>query len=193
MLFLDGCEEDGDQQPTAVLPPGKIEFYAQPPNSPDTNILDLGLFNALQSAYWSHAPKNSADIIKMVEQTYKDYPWQKIDRVFVTLQSIFDSIIVAHGDNTYSITHMNKDKMEREGTLPRELEVSQDAIDTTEEWNGQVNNNPTGDNNGETMATPGGLPAIAAAAPFVEDGDSSVASFGSETDRIIDELERGLI
>ena len=42
-----------------VLTPGKIEFYAQPPNSPDTNILDLGFFNAIQSAYWSHAPKNS--------------------------------------------------------------------------------------------------------------------------------------
>jgi hypothetical protein len=28
----------------------KISFYTQPPNSPDLNILDLGLFNALQAA-----------------------------------------------------------------------------------------------------------------------------------------------
>jgi hypothetical protein len=71
----------------------------------------------------------------MVDQTYKDYPWQKIDRLFVTLQSIFDSIIVSHGSNHYNITHMNKDKMERQGTLPRELTVTQDAIETIEEWN----------------------------------------------------------
>ena len=93
---------------------------------------------------------------------------------------------------------MNKDKMEREGTLPRELAVSQDAIDTMEDWNQEVNNNPVGGNGVEQMATPGGLPAIAMAAPFVPDGDGdgdsdSVASFGSEGDRIIDELERGLI
>jgi hypothetical protein len=35
---------------------GKISFEAQPPNSPDTNICDLGLFNAaVQSSYYLHA------------------------------------------------------------------------------------------------------------------------------------------
>jgi hypothetical protein len=71
----------------------------------------------------------------MVEQLYKDYPWQKVDRIFVTLKSIFDSIIVAHGDNIYQITHMNKDKLERQGALPRELAVTQDAINTIIDFN----------------------------------------------------------
>jgi hypothetical protein len=76
-----------------------IELYAQPPNSPpDTNILDLG--PAHQSCHsvslLDPFSQNSGDIIKMVEQIYKDYPWQKVDRIFfVTLQSsIFDSIII---------------------------------------------------------------------------------------------------
>jgi hypothetical protein len=126
----------------------------------------------------------------MVEQTLKDYPLTKIDRLFVTLQSIYDSIIVAHGNNHYTITHMNKDKMEREGTLPRELAVTQDAIDTIEEWNNEVNTgtDEVNDNDEPVVENPGGLPAIGMAAPFVVDGDSSCASFGSEGDRLIEEL-----
>jgi hypothetical protein len=34
--------------------PGKISFKSQPPNSPNTNICDLGLFNAVQSAALLH-------------------------------------------------------------------------------------------------------------------------------------------
>jgi hypothetical protein len=45
-----------------------------------------------------------------------------------TLQSIYDSIIIAHGDNQYTITHMGKDKMEREGTLPMCLKVTLAAL-----------------------------------------------------------------
>ena len=81
--------------------------------------------------------------------------------------------------------------MEPEGTLPWELEVTQDAIDNMEDWNEEVNNSTE---NEATIATPGGLPAISMGAPFVGDVDEdSVASFGSEGDRIVDELERGLI
>jgi hypothetical protein len=192
-----------DPDHVGVLTPGKIELYAQPPNSPDCNILDLGLFNAIQSAYWVHSPKNSGDIIKMVEETYNGYPWQKVDRIFVTLQSIFDSIIVAHGGNEYSITHMNKDKLERQGMMPRELVVTQDAIDTIIDFNNLQPNDLL------PLAPP--APPIDANAPldpeFVAqmtldlnavidgngDGDSSCADFGIEGDRIMDEIEAGII
>jgi hypothetical protein len=69
---------------------------------------------------------------------------------------------------------MNKDKMERERTLSRELAVTQDAIETIEEWNG-LNQQPP----------PNPPPLVAVAPP---DGDSSVASFGNEGDHIIEEL-----
>jgi hypothetical protein len=39
-----------DLEDNGILSPGKISFYSQPSNSPDLNILDLGFFNALQSA-----------------------------------------------------------------------------------------------------------------------------------------------
>jgi hypothetical protein len=115
--------------------PGKISFEAQPPNSPDTNICDLGLFNAVQSAYYLNAPKNHIEIIDMVVRTYNEYPHSKIDRLFVTLMSIYNSIIEHYGDNFFKIPHMNKDKMEKEGTLPRELPMSEDAVRILEMYN----------------------------------------------------------
>jgi hypothetical protein len=100
---LVGAIEDLEEM--GIITPGKLSFYNQPPNSPDLNILDfLGLFNAMLSAYWNHAPKNSIDIIKMVEQTCKDYPAHKINRVFVTLQTIYNSVIENQGNNQYKIT-----------------------------------------------------------------------------------------
>jgi hypothetical protein len=108
--------------------PGKISFEAQPPNSPDSNICDLGLFNAVQSAYYMSAPRNDMEIITMVTQAFDEFPVNKVNRIFVTLMSIYNSIIEHYGDNFFKIPHMNKDKMEREGTLPRELPLSAEAI-----------------------------------------------------------------
>jgi hypothetical protein len=96
----------------------KISIYTQPPNSPDLNILDLGLFNALQCAYYDHAPRNEVELITMVEQTYGDYPHEQINRLFITLQTVFNSILANNGCNQYKLTHMNKARLEREGRLP---------------------------------------------------------------------------
>jgi hypothetical protein len=96
----------------------KISIYTQPPNSPDLNILDLGLFNALQAAYsdkpqrmkWSSSPWWS-------KPTYADYPYLKINMLFVTLQSVFNCILKHHGDNQFKLPHMDKDRLERERRL----------------------------------------------------------------------------
>jgi hypothetical protein len=96
----------------------KVSFYTQPPNSPDLNILDLGLFNALQAEYYDKAPKNEVELITMVEETYAVYDYRKVNRLFITLQTIFNSIIEYNGDNQFKIAHMGKDKLEREGRLP---------------------------------------------------------------------------
>jgi hypothetical protein len=119
--------------------PGKINFECQPPNSPDTNICDLGLFNAVQSAYYMTCPRNSMEIIECVQKTWDEYPWEKINRIWVTLQSIYNMIIETHGCNQFKIPHMNKDRMEREGTLPREVPLTQDAINIVEQYNNSRN------------------------------------------------------
>jgi hypothetical protein len=98
-------------------------------NSPDLNILDLGLFNALQAEYYDTAPTNSVELIQMVERTYEEFPSFKINRLFVTLQTVFNSIIDDHGGNSYKITHLNKDLLEREDRLPIAVTVTAAATD----------------------------------------------------------------
>lgn len=83
----------------------------------------------MQSAYHHKSPRNSIEIIECVLKTYEDYPCNKINRLWVTLQSIFNCIIEHHGGNDYKIPHMNKEKLEREGTLPRALAVSDEAME----------------------------------------------------------------
>ena len=111
-----------------MLPPNKICWDTQSSNSPDLNICDLGLFNAIQSYYWQFSPTNSIEIIECVQRAYEEYPWNKINRMFVTLMCVFDCIIRCHGDNTYKLPHMNKARMEEEGTLPQYLKVSAEAL-----------------------------------------------------------------
>jgi hypothetical protein len=106
----------------------KLSIYTQPPNSPDLNILDLGLFNALQSVYYDEAPKNEVELITMVEKTYAEYPYLKINRLFVTLQTVFNSIIECHGGNDYKLVHMNKEKLEKENRLPLTIAVTHGYI-----------------------------------------------------------------
>jgi hypothetical protein len=97
----------------------KVSIYTQPPNSPDLSICDLGLFNALQAAYYRKAPANAVQLIQCVEQTYNEYPPDKINRIFITLQSVFNEILYHHGGNEYKIPHMNKDRLERLERLNR--------------------------------------------------------------------------
>jgi len=106
----------------------KISLYTQPANSPDLNICDLGLFNAMQQAYWDESPKNAVEIIECVERTYRNYDPKKINFIFLTLLSIYNEVIEGHGDNHYIIPHMGKERLEREGNLPVTVEVSEVAL-----------------------------------------------------------------
>jgi hypothetical protein len=108
-----------------VLPHrGKVVLDTQPPNSPDLNINDLGLFNALQAAYYKSAPSTSLELIDCVEQAYREYPWKKINYLWLTLQTVMNQVIENCGGNDYKIPHLNKAKLDREGNLPTCVEVT---------------------------------------------------------------------
>mmetsp|Transcript_20119 Transcript_20119/g.43378 ORF Transcript_20119/g.43378 Transcript_20119/m.43378 type:complete len:361 (+) Transcript_20119:486-1568(+) len=93
--------------------------------SPDLNVLDLGFLNALQS-FNDGAPNNNRELITCVEKALQDYPTHKLNRVFLTLKAVMNEIVDSHGANEYKLPHMNKERLEREGTLPLTLECSED-------------------------------------------------------------------
>jgi hypothetical protein len=58
----------------------------------------LGLFNALQAEYYDSSPKNEVELITLVEETYTNYCYLKVsNKLFVTLQTVFNGIIEANG------------------------------------------------------------------------------------------------
>jgi len=72
-------------------------------------------------------PRNAQQIIDMVMECYQDYDRRKINRIWLTYQTVMNMILECDGDNKYKIPHMNKDKMEREGNLPVSIAVTVDA------------------------------------------------------------------
>ena len=105
-----------------------IKLVAQPANSPDVNVNDLGFFNALQAMYHSYCPMNSLELIEMVTMCYNEYPTNKINRIWLTYQSCLNEIIKCNGHNNCKIPHMNKDRLERLNRLPTVLDVCEEAL-----------------------------------------------------------------
>jgi len=102
----------------------------QAANSPDTNILDLGFFRALQTLQWEQKPASNVDeLIANVLAAWEQFDPMKINYNFLTHQSCLDEIIKSNGDNHYKIPHMGKESLRRHGALPKRLAVSDAAIE----------------------------------------------------------------
>ena len=117
------------------------KLYMQTPNSPDVNLLDLGFFRAIQS-FNDASPKNEEELIQLVQDAYKNYLRHKLNWKWLTLQSCFNQIILHHGDNDYSIEHISKAKLERQGQLLDVLDVVDDDVYET---NDETNNKSDGE------------------------------------------------
>ena len=100
-----------------------LTVFTQSPNSPDTNILNLGFFRAIQ-LFNDDCPANEEELIKSVEKAYGEYPYRKLNRVWLTLQSCLNMIIEKDGGNDYKILHMGKESMERRVLLPKVLDIT---------------------------------------------------------------------
>ncbi|XP_057798731.1 uncharacterized protein LOC131014673 [Salvia miltiorrhiza] len=111
-----------------------IQLLCQPANSPDTNVNDLGFFRAIQSLKDQKPANEVGELIKNVQETYNDYPPQKINHVFLTLQCCYQEIMKAKGDNNYKIPYMNKERLERIGMLPDAISISQQLFNESMEF-----------------------------------------------------------
>lgn len=69
-------------------------------------------------------------LIAQVLTTFERFNERKNDFGFLTLQCCLDDILIRNGGNDYSIRHMGKERMLREGILPDRIEASKAAIFT---------------------------------------------------------------
>ncbi|ETV92040.1 hypothetical protein H310_13565 [Aphanomyces invadans] len=77
----------------------------QPPNSPDTNILDIGFFAAVQSLQQKKSAKTIDDLVANVGQAFDEYPMESLGRTFLSLQACLVEAMSLFGDNAYKLPH----------------------------------------------------------------------------------------
>ena len=133
------CEDDEEFNNTLMEQDIDAKLYTQTLNSPDINLLDLGLFRAIH-CFNDASPKNEEELTQLVKDAYENYPQHKLNCTWLTLQSCFNQIILHHGENDYSIEHIFKAKLEWQGQLLDVLDVVDDNIyERNDESDGESN------------------------------------------------------
>ncbi len=101
-----------------------IQMVCQPANSPDCNILDLGMFNSIDRIQQTFHRQSVEDLVKAVIATFNKLPSEKIDCCFLTLQSVLGKIIATDGGNDYKIPHLSKTKLiKMQGCVPKRYKL----------------------------------------------------------------------
>ena len=98
-----------------------IRLVNQPANSPDLNVVDLGLFASLQSLTYDRISRNLDDLIQNVDNEFQNYDPANLNRVFLTLQACMIEVMKDGGGNRYKIPHMDKDRLDALDMLPKRL------------------------------------------------------------------------
>ena len=105
-----------------------IRLRCQPPNSPDTDVLDLGFFNAIQSLQHQVPSRRIDDLIAATKNAFVELSETKLNFVFLSLQQCMKAIIESEGSNGYKIPHMGKERLERAGELPESITCDPEAV-----------------------------------------------------------------
>ncbi|XP_021763963.1 uncharacterized protein LOC110728627 [Chenopodium quinoa] len=105
-----------------------IQFVFQPAQSPDLNVLDLGLFRSIQSLQYQSFPRDLEELVEKVKQSYDTFNPHVNKYIWVTLQKCMIKILKEEGGNKYKIPHMNKKRLENFGNLPDLVEVQKEVV-----------------------------------------------------------------
>jgi hypothetical protein len=98
-----------------------VEF--QPANSPDTNINDLGLLRAVDCMVQKRNCNTINGLNTAIRECYFELDPRKLEYIYVSHQHVLNKIIVLNGGNFFSVPHINKAKLDREGILPRTIQA----------------------------------------------------------------------
>ena len=92
------------------------------------NILDLGLFAALQALSEKMSPGKIAGIVAEVKKAYDMYPAKRSNRIFPTLQSCMREVLKQKGGNRYKVPHMRKSFLAALEMLPDVVPRDADVV-----------------------------------------------------------------
>ncbi|GMF24417.1 unnamed protein product [Phytophthora fragariaefolia] len=106
----------------------KIKMVCQPPRSPMCNILDLGIFNCIQSAQYRQ-PTNQIDgLIDAVQTAFNSIKYQTIEKCFLTLQKVMACIIIDEGGNNFKLPRVGK-LISGHGEFPTSLTTTSTVVE----------------------------------------------------------------
>ena len=94
------------------------------------NVLDLGFFNLIQPLQHTHSPNVIDELIERVKNAFNELNVEKLDSVFLTLQSCLEAAMLGKGSNFYKILHINKSKLRLDGRLQSTMSCSTEAIES---------------------------------------------------------------
>ena len=134
-------EKDEEFNQAAKQGVWNICLETQPAKSPDTNVLDLSFFRALQSKQWSLGSETTIEgLIAQVLWAFEEFDPRKIDCGFLTLQTCLNDMLEVNGGNDYKIRHLGKLSLLREfGELPRSFAATAVALQVKEMFTGDGN------------------------------------------------------
>ena len=131
------AEDDPDLAQAITATGLDIRMVKQPPNSPDTNVLDLGYFKAIQTLQYRKRTETIPQLVKAVEDSFVELNPTTLNKVFLTHQQVLEQIILHDGGNNYKLPHMGKERLARQGQLPVSIAVSDELQEKIEQLQGQ--------------------------------------------------------
>lgn len=113
-----------------------VHFIAQPPCSPDMNVLDLGAWYSIQCKVPPIVGKAGLDdnlwvknILDETEKAWKNWDSVRIlGKLFCTLRNVFVQVVKTNGGNTYNLRSQGEEEEREEGGIVFEENEEDDDI-----------------------------------------------------------------
>ena len=101
----------------------------QPASSPDTNVLDLGIFASCQSRQLKHYSQNFNELIDLVQKSFDDLEEKKLAKIWHTLASTKNLIIEQKGNNDYALPRSG---LKKDSDIPAAVVATPACIEVAE-------------------------------------------------------------
>ena len=108
----------------------EVRLTCQPASSPDTNVLDLGVFASCQSRQLKHYLANFTQLIELVNTAFEELEEKKLTKIWHTLASTANLIIKRKGDNDYLLPRSG---LKKDTQVPSKV-VASPACGEVTEW-----------------------------------------------------------